>query len=429
MKKRLLSFILCVVLAVGACIGTTSCSNKSLHNDTEVTQQEVIDQIVESALDEFEVRIDDYIDVSYFVGLADSVGSNSSNHGKLLTTSQLSPDNDEMSLEAIQYDALTSSIENIFSDLDDDEYDAISTLAEEDDEIADLLRMVESDFDGFGYQDENSEITACSSKVVTLSTAVAAIGSLLLAQGLNTASVVTIKGSFSTVLAAIKAIFIPTWVKVALVSAAVIAITVVVVVNWNKIKPVFNDIVNIFANNAKSLASTVRSVFNRIRSNALSSAIEAAQAKVFTNEIIFEMSKYGLTKVIISSLIKEFTNLDLNSDNDDKTVYLGTWEDDYNLVASKDKNGVSFHVDDDTWTKYVLKYSREGLWLVNKAFLNYVIYKRWEIVLVTNPYSHYNLATHTKLNDRMYARELELLANRGATWRSEGLYWRVNKAW
>lgn len=73
--------------------------------------------------------------------------------------------------------------------------------------------------------------------------------------------------------------------------------------------------------------------------------------------------------------------------------------------------------------------TREGLWIVNKVFLQYVVYKRWEIVLVSNPYEYYNLFTFTKVFDCMYARELEFLAKKGATWRENVFYWRVVKAW
>lgn len=228
-------------------------------------------------------------------------------------------------------------------------------------------------------------------------------------------------------IATLKAIFLPTWAKAAIITAAILVITTVVIVYWDKIKPVFNQIVNVFIDNAKKFVSTVVSVFNKILNTTKSSAISAGKNAAF-KDIANEIKKFGLTESIIISLIKEFTKLDLNNDNDDKTIYLGDSKDKYYDIA-KNKNGVAFHVLDTRWDELVQKYKREGLWLVNKAFLQYVVHKRWDIVLVSNPHNYYNLVKRAKIIDSMYARELEFLANRGATWQSTGQYWRVIKAW
>lgn len=230
-------------------------------------------------------------------------------------------------------------------------------------------------------------------------------------------------------MATLKLFFCPKTIKAILITAAILVISIVVIVNWDKIKPVFNNIVNVFVEGAKAFASTIVTVFNRIFNTALSSTISEGKDAAFTNDIIKDMSKYGLTKAIITSLIKEFTKIDLNTDNNNKTIYLGTTEDKYNEIAEGDENGISFHVKDDRWYELLKKYSQEGLWLVNKAFLQYVVYKKWDIILVTNPNNYYNLITRQRLSTRMYARELEFLANLGASWHAEIIYWRVDKAW
>lgn len=62
--------------------------------------------------------------------------------------------------------------------------------------------------------------------------------------------------------------------------------------------------------------------------------------------------------------------------------------------------------------------------------MNYVISKKWEIVLVSNPDEYYDKINKKILVEkRFYAKELQYLNQRGADWHYEGPYWRVDKAW
>lgn len=149
---------------------------------------------------------------------------------------------------------------------------------------------------------------------------------------------------------------------------------------------------------------------------------------VFNDYIKANAKKYGLTIHKITSLIKIFTgvNIFINDNNDNKTVYLGCVEDEYYDYASKDKNGISFHIDKKWWDFNVAKYTTLGLWLVNYSFLNYVIYRKWKIVLVTDPSKHYNLDSYEKLTSRMYASELEVLCNYyKKNWCKDGEFWMI----
>lgn len=250
-------------------------------------------------------------------------------------------------------------------------------------------------------------------------------------QNVCSAAIVAIKGAFNSMIATLKAFFVPNSVKAIVITASILVVSTVVIVNWNKIKPVFNQIVNIFVADGKKLANAVRTVFNQISNIALSSEANSITNAVFKDDVKSNMGKYGLTSSMIASLINEFTGIDINKNNsDDRTVYLGCVEDLYYKYAFNDSKGISFHVSDMVWNAYASKYTTAGLWLDNYAFLNYVIYKRWEIVLVTNPAIHYNLYTQSKLTTRMYASELEVLCKfNGGSWHYEGPFWRIDKAW
>ena len=426
--KKIIKLLVCSVLLVLCSIGITS-SDKNIRSVE--SSDEVIDSIVNLAIEEIETKIDDYVDINYFVNLQESTSMMVDNI-QLLSTNVENEQISNQDIDEIQYETLTTSIINIFDDLTDEEYKVFKTLGEDDSDIAEMLELIECDFETKSIVNESNSSTIKAANIVTLSTGVLEIGTILSMQNVCSAAIVAIKGAFNSMIATIKAFFIPNSVKAIVITASILVISTVVIVNWNKIKPVFNQIVNIFLANGKKLANTVRTVFNQISNIALSSEANSITNAVFNDDVKYNMGKYGLTSSMIASLLKEFTGIDINNKNnsDDRTVYLGCVEDLYYKYALNDYTGISFHVSDMVWNAYASKYTTAGLWLVNYAFLNYVIYKRWEIVLVTNPAIHYNLYTQSKLTTRMYASELEMLCKfNGGSWHYEGPFWRIDKAW
>ncbi len=427
MIKKIIKLFCCVVLLSISIIGLNSCGKADNFQESTITNDETVDSIVQLALDETDIRLEDYVDIEYFSNLEES---SKTLIDSIQTLSFSSENEDTVNIDNEQYTALTESITSIFDDLSAEEYDVFKELAEQDSDIGDMLEMIENGFESNFYESLSSNDK--KSNIVKLSAGVMTIASILSGQRVCTAAIVAIKGAFNSMLATLKAFFVPNTVKGVIVTASILVIATVVVVNWNKIKPVFNQIVNVFVDNAKKLANTVKSVFNQISNITLSSEANSITNAVFNDDVKSNMGKYGLTASMIASMINQFTGVDINNKNtsNDKTVYLGCVEDMYYKYAENDYKGVSFHVSDPIWDSYVSKYTTAGLWLVNYAFLNYVIYKRWEIVLVTNPANHYNLYTQTKLTTRMYASELEVLCKfNGASWHYEGPFWRIDKAW
>ena len=140
------------------------------------------------------------------------------------------------------------------------------------------------------------------------------------------------------------------------------------------------------------------------------------------------MGLYNLDITKIKSLLDEFIKASKKYE-DNKTVYLGAGKDNFKNLASELK-GMWFGVSDSRWEELVQEYTHEGMWLINKAYLNYVISKKWEIVLLSNPDEYYDRISGNILVEKSYyAKELQYLNQRGADWHYEGPYWRVDKAW
>lgn len=114
-------------------------------------------------------------------------------------------------------------------------------------------------------------------------------------------------------------------------------------------------------------------------------------------------------------------------------VYLGR-DPEYTVVAGADyeNNVVTFHLDD--WMFYEDKHTKAGMWVLNYAFMNYVVTKEksdnWEIRLTTD-YSFYIPARQVHEEGYFYSKELEFLLSTGHRFASEittrpyGLFYQV----
>lgn len=143
-----------------------------------------------------------------------------------------------------------------------------------------MLEVVECDFEITNIDNESNSGTAKTANIVKLSAGILTIGSILSSQQVCSAAIVAIKGAFNSMIATLKAFFVPNSVKAIIITAAILVISTVVIINWSKIKPVFNQIVNIFVENAKKFASNVVKVFNSIYQTATKSKSKDVQEKI-----------------------------------------------------------------------------------------------------------------------------------------------------
>ncbi len=186
----------------------------------------------------------------------------------------------DQDIDEIQYETLTTSITNIFNDLSDEEYNIFKTLARDDSDIAEMLELIECDFETKSIVNESNSNTIKTANIVTLSTGVLDIATILSMQNVCSAAIVAIKGAFNSMIATLKAFFVPNTVKAIIITASILVISTVVMVNWNKIKPIFSQIVDIFVNNANKLASTVSKVFDSIYRSTAKSKSKEVQEKI-----------------------------------------------------------------------------------------------------------------------------------------------------
>ncbi len=263
-------------LLVLCSIGTTS-SDKNIRSVE--SSDEIIDSIVGLALDDAEFKIDDYVDINYFVNLQESTSMMVDNI-QLLSTNVENEQISNQDIDEIQYETLTTSIINIFDDLSNEEYKVFKTLGEDDSDIAKMLELIECDFETKSIVNEYNSNTVKTTNIVTLSAGVLEIGTILSMQNVCSAAIVAIKGAFNSMIATLKAFFIPNSVKAIVITASILVLSTVVIVNWNKIKPVFNQIVDIFVNNAKKLAITVSKVFDSIYKSTAKSKSKEVQEKI-----------------------------------------------------------------------------------------------------------------------------------------------------
>lgn len=222
-----------------------STCNTISNNDNSIEQIDTIENVedlIDASLDDVNSKINDYIDFEFFSSFEYKENNN-------FSLSTLSTNN----IEGLKYTETKKIVGKIFSQLSDEEYQIIKDFSNENEEINDMLNLMDNNF---SYNEINC--------IYIKKSAIAALSATLSGIGLSSASATIIKGSFYTTLNTIKAFFIPTPIKIILITSAILVLTSVIVINWNIIKTNFNNIVYIFSSVAGRFVSTIVKVFNNI---------------------------------------------------------------------------------------------------------------------------------------------------------------------
>jgi len=388
--------------------------NFSYNNNSQVFNNS--EALFKHSIDASEENIDKYIDVSYYIGKNENIEKRKLNHEAL--------EEDCYKFEEEQYNVIVNTVEDVINELTNEEYMYLQSLSKGNNEIEEMLLIARTDSN---KNEKKVNFKKDSNK--KYSSTYLDLERLLILQKVCETAISVLKGAFNTMIATVKTWYIPSKVKLVIITSAILLVTTVVVVNWEKIKPIIRDVVNIFLSKAESFVNSIKEVFDSICNLAQSSASNQVDSIVFDDFILNNMGEYNLTKKQIKELIEEFTKIDLNKNNKQNTVYLGVMESKYYQIAESNE-GIAFHVSDSRWEELSNILGIDGMWLVNRAFLNYVVLKKWEIILVSNPSFYYNLLNQKRLTERMYSYELEYLCKeKGAKWHREGTYWRIDKAW
>ena len=246
------------------CIITFSYSNE---NSSEIKNDNLIDEtLFYECLDDANSRLDDYLNVDYFTHL-----SSSSTDCENIFISNLSSTLDEVVIDKEQYDALVGSINDIFDDLSKEEYDAFYNLGDENLDVKNMIELLENNLTE-NCANNIIDRETIDSNIVNLCSGVVEIGYLLSSEGVSSSAIVVIKGAFQTMLSTVKAWFLTNGIKIALITTAILVITTVVIINWNKIRDIFDRVIEIFVSSARNFGSKVRAVFDSIKSEAKESS-------------------------------------------------------------------------------------------------------------------------------------------------------------
>lgn len=154
---------------------------------------------------------------------------------------------------------------------------------------------------------------------------------------------------------------------------------------------------------------------------------------VLSDYTLNNLNASTLTKDQIEYLILTMTDLSMDqlSDDNKKSLYLGTMESLYNEIA-EDNGGVAFYTSNQRYTELISEIGLDNLWLINSIIIETAIYCQWDIYLVTNPDIYYNQLTKTTIpleSGRIstYSKELWLInAINNKNWYFNGTYWKVS---
>ncbi len=406
--KRFLMFIIVVISVVGL-------SASQLNNSVQMQEVSEFDYIGD-ILDELDSSLEDIIDIDAFTILNDQTF----NSGVIdLSYSE------NMTIDDYQYEQLSNSIMAIFDDLDSDTIDYLNELASEDNDMYNLLTLIEN-----GFSENNDYKVSSFESIIEMSTAYTYNLQYLLQSlmKLSTAAIITIKGAYSALVTTIQAWYIPLKVKIAVATAAVLAITAVVVINWNKVKPYMENLIAIFVDVAGEIVKQIKDVFQKI-SAMVSDSLSRVLDNVYND---FSYSSLALPKgwtkeKLQAELLKAIgiTSITQLTKQKKITVSIGrvatvTGEKAYYEFRNNNIGEIVFHMTDLKWRDLEKLYKEEGMWVLNQYFLDVVMALDCDFRLVTPSYAYFNYSTGVMLQPdgylSFYSRELRHIKVAGYRW-------------
>ena len=206
----------------------------------------------------------------------------------------------------------------------------------------------------------------------------------------------------------------------ALCAAIIIALTIVIIINWDLICAKFNAIVSFFVDAAIDFAEEILNLFGEIRQQAyestLSNSIADAKCQYGSGKWTDDQLKNALNEALYFGFAR-VTTKELSNKNSRLHVYLGKYEDGY-VIKGATNSGVYFNMSTTRWTYYesTLNYT---MWVLNAAFLNFVMALNCDFRLCSTPSLFYNKTTKMTLGDSYYAKELKHINIFGYNWYSD----------
>jgi len=224
--------------------------------------------------------------------------------------------------------------------------------------------------------------------------------------GISSAVASTISGAVVTVGASA---WIP-FVGWAICAAAIIALTVVIIINWNQICAAFSKIVDFFVSAAAKFAASIYALFQGIKIKILTDRFGDIfnDAKRRSGDTSWSLDE--IMNALNESIKSGSTSigwLDLLMMKDGFNVYLGKYSYDnssYTFIGNQN-GGVYFSMGERLWRNYVKK--GKIMWFLNMLFLDIVMIKNCVFKLCTAPNDYYIQSTRQLLDSSFYAKELK----------------------
>ena len=221
-----------------------------------------------------------------------------------------------------------------------------------------------------------------------------------------------ISGAIKSFAAVVNVPFIG-WV---LAAAIIVALTVIIILNWSKIVECFEHIKAWFSYVAKKFAAKIVALFENIVSQAANALVSDALDNVRANGSI---GKWNLSKIktqlgkCIFAGSNAIALVQLIRIIFSKYVYLGKLNDNdgYNYIQTAiNEGGIYFYIPDSVVT-YVSRYCNGDLWTLNATFLELCLLAGKLFKLCTRPSKYYSVTYnfYVESNPCSYAKELKFI--------------------
>lgn len=275
-------------------------------------------------------------------------------------------------------------------------------------------------------------ITVEPTRYAATATMICVGGSYFAESGLISFIMAKIGSLFSVISGAIKSFIavvnIP-WVGWALAAAIIVALTVIIILNWSKIVACFEHIKAWFIYKAAKFAAKITSLFSSMASQGADRALDDAAGNAlgkgnpggWSKSQLKSYLKKCLRKGLIAIALEEFFR-------NTKYVYLGRWKlpenndnKDY-VKTAKNEDGLYYFVDESVDT-YIRNNRKSDYWTLNIAFVEFCLISGKLFKLCSRPSLVYDKSQHRIVNNCSYAKELNLIHNKSENHTGRSVEW------
>ncbi len=365
--------------------------------------------------------IDSYVDINYCLEISKNYNRKAKN--------SYDNENQKLSNDDKIIDYLSTVTKEKIDELENDEIQYLYMIANENETVSSLFSMYNIDVptvdipqQEVNQENELKDIDKKEKKFeknISKKSLCSAATLSFAMFGLSMAEATAVEGTLVAEASIASAWYIPSKVKIVLITALVISSIVIFAVIWNKIKNDISRFVNVctqflinrLSSNpiVKTIVELITGTFATVSATAASNELNDALGKHSGEKGIGNISQEGAKKVIETMI--GLTLVELMRKNK-PVVFLGRSSGQYYLAAIN-QGGIAYHTNDTNWNRFVKEFTYEGLWIINEVYLDLVISLDCSFVLVDTPYDYYHRSTHWVKKENgyevMYGKEMKYI--------------------